>query len=212
MLAGILSKLGVDMGPDTLMNNKPDKVNPRGYFEDLQFMDLNERILTLSERGWRDIPMPVKLSNACMSFRGPAHELVQKRMVQNGDSWGWKDPRMCLTFPAYFGALDQNHTLVIKMERSKVGVMKSLLHREAKSGLSANQADRLVDAYLAYAHVNASHFRQVASFQFSDLIHNPIVSVKALADLLHRLGHELPDGSIPIATQHIDPELNHHGI
>lgn len=211
MLAGILDKLGVCMGPNGSANSKQAKHNSTGYYEDEYFVDLNERILTRSERGWANIPDPLKLGNACASFRGPATELIQARMAST-EVWGWKDPRTCLTLPAYFGALDSAHTLIVRMERSKLAVVKSLLHREARHGMTETQASNLVDSYGAHVTVNTAHFQNAVVFQYSDFVTASKLTMSALVHTLNKCGYEPDPHQITDAIAHIRQDLNHHGI
>ncbi|HUJ12711.1 MAG TPA: glycosyltransferase [Thermoanaerobaculia bacterium] len=94
-VASLLSAWNIRMG-DRLL--PPDRGNPAGYFEDVDFLDLDRRILiacTLPEEGHRDwgwtesatfdtAPLP--------SFRGAAEELIAER-DRAGQAWAFKDPR-----------------------------------------------------------------------------------------------------------------------
>jgi hypothetical protein len=211
MLAGILDKLGVCMGPNDDTNAEQAKHNQTGYYEDESFVNLNERILTCSGRGWADIPDPLKLGNACASFRGPALELIQHRMGSN-EVWGWKDPRTCLTLPSYFGALDSNHTIVMRMERSKLAVVKSLLHREARHGMNETRASNLVDAYGAHITVNTAHFQNTVVFQYSDFVTASKLAMSAVVHTLNKGSYEPEPYQIADAIAHIRQDLNHHGV
>ncbi len=211
MLAGILDKLGVCMGPNGESNERQAKHNASGYYEDDDFLNLNERILTRSERGWADIPDPLRLGSACASFQGPAIELVQARMATN-EVWGWKDPRTCLTLPTYFGALDKDHALVVRMERSKLAIVKSLLHREARHGMTDTLASNLVDSYGAHITVNTAHFQNTVVFQYSDFMTSSKITMSALVHTLNKCGYEPEPRQITDAIAHIHQDLNHHGI
>jgi hypothetical protein len=211
MLAGILDKLGISMGPNVKANAQQAKHNALGYYEDNSFMDLNERILTRSNRGWADVPDPLKLGNACASFQGPALELIQARMAAN-EMWGWKDPRTCLTLPAYFGGLDKDHTLIVRMERSKLAIVKSLLHREARHGMNETLASNLVDSYGAHATVNTARFQKTVVFQYSDFMTASKITMSALVHTLNQCEYEPTSNQITDAIAHIRQDLNHHGI
>jgi GT2 family glycosyltransferase len=96
MTGGLLAALGVNMG-DRLV--PADRSNPRGYFEDLDFLELNRRLLAAcvpaGEPGWPDWgwteseswrePDPAR-------WREPALRLLEARRAA-GVPWGWKDPR-----------------------------------------------------------------------------------------------------------------------
>ena len=211
MLAGILDKLGVSMGPDTQSNEEQANHNASGYYEDKTFLDLNERILTRSNRGWSDVPDPLKLGNACASFRGPSLELIQARMSAN-EVWGWKDPRTCLTLPAYFGGLDAYHTLIVRMERSKLAIVKSLLHREARYGMTEALASDLVDSYGAHVTVNTARFQKSVVFQYSDFMTASKLTMSTLVHTLNLCEYEPSSFQIKDAIAHIRQDLNHHGI
>ncbi len=211
MVAGILDKLGISMGPNVEANAQQAKHNALGYYEDKSFMALNERILTRSNRGWADIPDPLKLGNACASFRGPALELIQSRMAAN-EFWGWKDPRTCLTLPTYFGGLDTKHTLIIRVERSKLAIVKSLLHREARHGMNETLASNLVDSYGAHATVNTARFKKTVVFQYSDFMTASKLTISALVHTLNQCEYEPTTFQITDAVAHIRQDLNHHGI
>ena len=54
MLAGILEKLGISMGKSTIEKSIN---NPFGYFEDYEFLDLNQRILKDASGSWKNPPL-----------------------------------------------------------------------------------------------------------------------------------------------------------
>ena len=99
MTGGLLAALGVNLG-DRLM--PADRANRRGYFEDLDFLELNRRIVAAAvppgEVGWPDWgwtrsetwrePEPGR-------WREPARRLLEARRAA-GVPWGWKDPRSTL--------------------------------------------------------------------------------------------------------------------
>jgi hypothetical protein len=95
-VASLLAAWNVRMG-DRLL--PPDRGNPAGYFEDVDFLDLNRRMLiacTPQEEGHRDWGWTEseRFDDAALtSFRGTAAELVSARDRVGGGAWGWKDPR-----------------------------------------------------------------------------------------------------------------------
>jgi glycosyltransferase involved in cell wall biosynthesis len=96
LVASLLSKLGVEVGLDLLPE---DRHNPRGYYEDLAFLDLNRRLLAAAttandgghpDWGWTESE---RIDTGCFeSFRSDARRLVDERMARQR-RWGWKDPR-----------------------------------------------------------------------------------------------------------------------
>src|SRR3972149_1538089 len=59
LIASILHLSGISMGKEFL---RPDNGNPGGYFEDLEFLNLNKTILTQAEGTWRKPPSKERIS------------------------------------------------------------------------------------------------------------------------------------------------------
>jgi len=101
LVASILSTLGVDMGERQLA---ADLHNPRGYFEDLDFLTLNREMLRASaasddgghpDWGWTESERLDR--DRFAAYRERAMELVGEHGRAAGTaSWGWKDPRSTL--------------------------------------------------------------------------------------------------------------------
>jgi hypothetical protein len=80
-----------------------DAANPHGYFEDLEFLELHQRMLPACtpsddgghrDWGWTEHE---KIDRSGFSaFEADARALVQARQ-QAGRPWGWKDPRTTVT-------------------------------------------------------------------------------------------------------------------
>jgi GT2 family glycosyltransferase len=96
LAASLMHALGYGMGPTQL---PADRANPRGYFEDVDFLDLNRRMLVAAtiaddgghrDWGWTETE---RLDRAIFSrFEAEAQKLVEARRAL-GTAWGWKDPR-----------------------------------------------------------------------------------------------------------------------
>lgn len=107
LVASLLQASGVRLG-DRLLQG--DRAAPAGYFEDVDFLALNRRILaacTPAEAGHRDwgwtecgtfdsAPLP--------AYRASAEVLVAAR-DRAGTAWGWKDPRTSLLLDFWDGVL-----------------------------------------------------------------------------------------------------------
>ena len=97
-LASFLRAAGVNLGDSFLPANG---ANPLGYFEDLDFLELQREMLlacTLAESGWRDWGWTEsqKLDFSRLpSFRPRAEALVRRRQAA-ARPWGWKDPRITI--------------------------------------------------------------------------------------------------------------------
>jgi hypothetical protein len=100
VIARILNLLGVDLGPEHhLLDAVP--YNPKGLWEHRFFVELNDQILAKLGGNCVDLP----------AFRpgwekGPGLEDLRqraRRLIRDdfagAETWGWKDPRTCLTLP-----------------------------------------------------------------------------------------------------------------
>jgi hypothetical protein len=97
MVARLLDGCGLDLGgAANFAPPAPD--NRDGYWEDLRFVALNERILDRFQGAWDHPPALPKGWEASATVepeRRDAAALVQTR----SEPWGWKDPRNSLTLP-----------------------------------------------------------------------------------------------------------------
>jgi GT2 family glycosyltransferase len=98
LVASLLEAWNVGMG-DRLL--PADRGNPEGYFEDVDFLELDRRILaacTPDEAGHRDWGWTESErfdAGRLPAFRAEAAALVAAR-DRAGRSWGWKDPRTAM--------------------------------------------------------------------------------------------------------------------
>ena len=100
-------RLGVCMGE----RFNSDKTNPRGFYEDCDFKDANQALLTnvVSEHGWRTMVEPI------------IHARRQK-----GRPWGFKDPRVAEPQIASLLRPYVHLTRVIRCKRSRNDVIRSM--------------------------------------------------------------------------------------
>ena len=100
LVASFLEALGVDMGRELV---SLDAENPRGYFEDVGFLDLDRRLLHCStavtdgghrDWGWTESE---QLDRSRFGELLPAAQaLIEKRSGEMEGPWGFKDPRATL--------------------------------------------------------------------------------------------------------------------
>ena len=109
LVASWLSALGVDMGQELL---PPDKGNPRGYFEDIGFLEFQRRVLSECcpaddgghpDWGWTESEQLNR--ETFKEFIPAARSLVVSRGEGRG-LWGWKDPRTTLLLDFWDTLLD----------------------------------------------------------------------------------------------------------
>lgn len=92
LFANYLMNSGLHVGSELL---KADDGNPKGYYEDIEILQLHDEILKFNNIGYmlnlRKLP---EISFARKHVL-KAKKIVEKRISEH-QLWGWKDPRTCL--------------------------------------------------------------------------------------------------------------------
>jgi hypothetical protein len=146
--ASVVGVWGINMG-DRLLPAASD--NPRGFFEDRDFLDFHvqvlNRVLTPLFPGdalgnfYRSEESPITLSSA---ERVLAAALVERR--RDGGPWGWKDPRTCLLLD--FWARELPAATLVAVYRHPLEVYGSIMRRHGAPMLLDEPA--LIDTWSAY--------------------------------------------------------------
>jgi hypothetical protein len=121
LTASLLQSSQVDIGKNLLEGNFS---NPRGHFEDLDFMQFHEQVLKsqgFGPEGWI-LDSQVSVPN---SFLAVAEELIKTRQLK--ELWGWKDPRTTLFLNFWLELLPTS--LFIFVYRNPWEVIDSLYRR-----------------------------------------------------------------------------------
>src|SRR5229473_2593466 len=99
MVSRLLNLCGLYIGPDTeLLPPRPD--NPEGYWENIRFLGINDRLLEHFDAGWDLAPAVCsgwELRPQLAPLRKESEDLIER--FNEHQPWGWKDPRNSLTFP-----------------------------------------------------------------------------------------------------------------
>ena len=156
MVARMLNLCGVYLGKEKdLIPSEKD--NPEGFWENMNFVIINNNILHSLKAGWDIIPADLQpgweRSSLFDQYRKNAIELINEMSMH--DPWGWKDPRNSLTFP-FWQQLIPDVKIVICV-RNPIEVGNSL----AKRGYSSKIfSDRLWYTYYEklLASVNPDNF------------------------------------------------------
>ncbi|MEL6787566.1 MAG: glycosyltransferase [Cyanobacteria bacterium J06607_15] len=121
LTASLLQSAGVYLG-DRLMS--ADSGNAKGYFEDWDFVELHQQILTsqsLNSAGWTTQSEIEILSQ----YQAAAQELLATRQQQK--IWGWKDPRTTLFLDFWLEQIP--YAKYVFVYRSPWEVLDSLFRR-----------------------------------------------------------------------------------
>ena len=136
MVAGVLSKLGVNMG-QTLVGKSWS--NPLGHFEDRDFVELNNRILEAAGGSWSAPPTEGAIRDQERSFTEDIKDIIGKK---ESNIWGWKDPRTCLTIALYLPYLTNPYFIVC--HRNYHAIAESLRRR---NGMKIEKGVKLAEIY-----------------------------------------------------------------
>lgn len=175
LLSNLLINMGVYMGHDFI---EPDEYNPRGYFEDTDFVRVNKMILREFNASWNNPPTRKQLESIARMKPHTArieHVIRHKESLEN-DVWGWKDPRNSLTAFLYHPYLSNPHYIVVK--RQPQNVLKSL---RARNPDSKNWGEQLIETYERHiARFLGTGEKENLVINFEDLVRHPLTLLETL--------------------------------
>lgn len=111
LVAKMFYELGVNLGVDLMAG---DEANPEGYYENWDFVNLNNSLLAENGGSWNN---PVLIKEPDVRCR----DLINK---YKDELWGWKDNRTAFTFKAYEPYLE--NILFVITHRNKKSIVNSL--------------------------------------------------------------------------------------
>jgi hypothetical protein len=179
LVAGALHKMGVYMGSRF---REPDETSPYGYWEDLDWRDVNRSILSHANGTWYLPPELSELAYQVILHRNLVSDLAANRGEH--DLWGVKDPRTALHALYMHPFLPAPRYVIV--HRSVPDTVRSLMRRAKARGyyeppehwrwLSNLYLDRITQ-FIRLAQP------QFIMLRFEDLVHpdTAVRSVQALA-------------------------------
>src|ERR1051326_73967 len=116
LISSVLAAMHIDMGHDSLV---ADRNNVRGYFEDIEFLELHRRILNHcspnddgGHRDWGGTENE-RLDRECFKEFIPAAKALLARRAENPGLWGWKDPRTSLLLDFWDALIDNGRYVFV---------------------------------------------------------------------------------------------------
>ena len=185
-VAGALHHGGISMGPERSFQPGPRPENPKGFYEDCRFRDLNDLLCHRNGyvvTSWEP-PPEIHGDGVLLRLR---RTLLLRFNDRRFSAWGWKDPRTCLTFGLWastfrrLGRLAETH--VVFVVRDPLDVAASL---ETRNDLSRPRALDLWHTYnrRALAAVEAAGV-PMSVVEYGELLRDP-------DEVLERLSRRLP--------------------
>lgn len=203
MVTRLLHACGLFLGREEELAG-PALDNPEGFWENLNFVGLNEEILARCGGSWDALPaLPAGWESGpeVEPLLGPARELVAR--YDRHRHWGWKDPRNSLTIPFWRRVVPS--LKVVVCIRNPLEVARSLFVRGDATGDSQLQlwlryhrqilsatphACRIVTHYQSYFEDARAELRRVTDW----------------------LGLEAPDEVVERACAQVSGALRHHFV
>jgi hypothetical protein len=191
VVAEILQTLGLWMGaPEDLIG--PSEDNRRGHFELTAGVELDNAILRATGGTWDAPPSMEALEAPIAGARPPIDSWFAGR-----PAWAFKDPRLCLTLPAWMPALAATEVRLVHVLREPHAVARSLVARNAARELPASRFARgemrVEDALSLWADYNRRACVYAERFGvprlvvwYDALLGDPRSQVRRIADFVGR--------------------------
>ena len=188
LTAGILSKMGVDMG-----NIRPlDTQNPTGYFEDKDFLSLIDKIYEAAQPGSNGFNPPC-IENILAQkdrFDEKIGQLVQHRLSACKSAiWGWKAVGTSFTIDLFLPHLVSPHFVAVlrhPLDTAHSAIKYSKSKFKTYEPLNLLQALAVCNLY--YRHIFSfleQHPELPTTFvSFEEIVENPIHQVRKLCHFL----------------------------
>lgn len=193
LVAGCASILGVDMGQHLL---PPNNNNPKGFFEELQFIELHEKMIG----HWMNPILNFQ------NFQNEYHTLVNKFCRKQ--FWGVKDPRMCFIFPFFKKIANKKcEILVLNVLRPIHESVASLQVRHSE--LSNPHLYNICKIYddAKQESLNLLKPKNILNIEFSSIVTKPLFEIVKMAKFLNI---DLTTNKLNELRIFIDPKLKHH--
>ncbi|BBK35787.1 sulfotransferase family protein [Allostella sp. ATCC 35155] len=216
LLASLLQAVGVELGPDLLLDQTPD--NEAGYWEHKEIAEAQEAILSQLGRTWYlpegQVPLPAgwwRLPEMRPHRRRLA-DIVRRETSETVGPWGFKDPRTVRLLPLWLDIFaDLGPQLGIEPVwllaiRNPEAVAQSLAKRDRMS-MAAAQLLWLDHTLDAFRYVGD---RIAAVVDYDDWFARPLATARATID---RLGLAWPadDAALDAAVGRIVRADLRHG-
>ena len=173
-VAELLSSTGCELGPEHQLMGATD-ANPRGHFESIPIVAMNDRILGEVGAHWLHPQADARRvrSLASSSLAAEAHRVLGAAgyRPRAAEPFLAKDPRFCLTFPFWQGLLaDFDEVVVVLVYRHPDEVVASL---ERRDGVTTGYGHYLWNAYNRSI-LTATAGTAVVAVSYDDLLADPL--------------------------------------
>jgi len=202
MVSRILNICGMYLGPENKMM-PPGGDNPKGFWENMDIVNVNGRILKMFGGSWSAppyIPYGWWTTPDAESFAESARKITED--LRSHGIWGFKDPRACFTLPFWRALYPDIFTIICL--RDPLAVVRSLMKRD-------KNLQEEVGVFLWFLYNKAILENTLPEnsliFHYNFFTGNPKIGTTLL---VKKLGWNVDDKFIEEACSSIHPQLNHH--
>ena len=198
--AGILDVLGIHMG-DSLL--KPSSTNPKGYFENVDFVYLNDKILNSIGAAWDNPPKREEL-RCSTELSSDTFSFLSKHIKP---LWGLKDPRMILTFDIWKPCLNQleDITYIFTWRPIQESVASLVNRNKFEEQTAASILTRYHENLLYYRDLLEQENKDIIDIHFDKLLESPEKFVK---EINYRIGNK-HHNNLDEVKNFLDKKLKH---
>jgi hypothetical protein len=205
LVSRLLNLLGVEIGPEEAMWPLVPS-NAKGLWEHRPMVELNDEVLAAFGGRWDSPPdMPGGWIDdpRTRAIAARARRLVDEQFSAH-PTWGWKDPRTCLTLPFWHRTLGPMRHVVCL--RNPSAVIASLGRRD---GIPSDQAESLWLAYVRAGLAHTSGHPRLFVF-YEDVLDDWLRELRRLAHFVGR-PDRIDDPRVRAeAARFVDAALCHH--
>jgi D-inositol-3-phosphate glycosyltransferase len=201
--ARFINLLGYSVGPEERLM-EADAWNERGYWENLDFVRLNDALLAEAGGTWHSPPQTHALAAAVPNeFLSEARKFIADTFSSE-PRWAWKDPRTTLTLRFWRQAIPDLACIVCV--RNPADVCSSL---ETHHDIDVETAEAL---WLRYTLDSIENSRGLACIfvDFEDLVSSPAKQIERLANFLNVRERQAVAKAVREAELFVAPGLRHH--
>lgn len=211
MITEILHRCGLSVGPYEELVPPMAKSNPRGHWEPRELVAINDQILAENGAKWdtvtcADIPLERELPPQLEARIASYVTLWEQR----GESWVWKDPRLCLTAHYWREILGDSYAGAFIVLRTPSAISASLVVRD---GIDEGRARELIDAYSKARYWGDFSMRRQLWLVYEEFFAGWVSRFDPVKEIHRVLGPVLGVSidTVRGAVKHcVRPELRHH--
>ena len=206
-LAKALELFGVDLGQNLMAASEH---NPKGYFEDNELVEINNRIYAKASSNWSSIQFlePANLLGPRFEKeQKEAREFLERKLAQ-GNPIGLKDPRLCRTLPLWEKIFVEMGIRVryLMPFRNPFEIAASLQKRD---GMTTDYGLTLWGSYQTDA-LRHTEGKSRLFVGFHQLLENSGCELARIAEFLETAWNPHAESTLEYQKKFLDSYLRHH--